>query len=126
RPTTPTPPPAPNAGVSVSRVPGAPNGDPMIAATLTARTGCGAISVIQFGDPGQPFANARVTITSPANGPGGETLGFVYAPPPGTTAITLVIERVVQAGGATVSPIRFTDACGEWRTFVGGGPDVFR
>jgi hypothetical protein len=40
--------------------------------------------------------------------------------------VTLAIERIVQNGGATVSPIAFYDRCGEWRTFVGGGPDAFR
>ena len=58
--------------------------------------------------------------------PVGQIGGFTYAPPSGTTAVALTIQRVVQQGGATVSPILFVDGCGEWRTFVGGGPDAFR
>ena len=52
--------------------------------------------------------------------------GFAYAPPTGTTSVTLTLQRVTPSGGATVSPIRLVDGCGTWLTFVGGGPDAFR
>lgn len=65
------------------------------------------------------------TVTSPTGGPVNQTSGFTYTPPPGTTSVSLTIQRVVQAGGATVNPIHFYDGCGEWRTFVGGGARAF-
>jgi hypothetical protein len=115
-------------GVGVGRAPGVvlPNGDRILAATLTARSGCGTINHIQFGNSGVAFANARVGISSPSGGPAGQTSGFTYTPSAGTTSVTLTIERVTPSGGAMVSPILFYDGCGEWRTFVGGGPTAFR
>lgn len=115
-----------NAGVQVGRAPGLlPNGDPVLAATLTARPGCGGIERVQFGAQGMPFDNARVSVTAPAGGPTGQTSGFAYTPPPGTMSVTLTIERVAPTGGATVSPIEFVDGCGVWKTFVGAGPAAF-
>jgi hypothetical protein len=113
-------------GVNVSRQPGNPPGGPTLLAALTARSDCGTVSQIQFGTPGAPFDNARVTIASPGGGPANQTAGFVYTPPPGTTTVSLTIQQVVQSGNSLVSPIVFVDGCGEWRTFVGGGPDAFR
>lgn len=116
-----------NAGVQVGPVAGSlPNGDRILGATLTARTGCGPIQHIHFGTVGSTFDNARISITSPAGGPSGQTVGFLYAPPAGTTSISITIERVVQSGGATVQGIQLHDGCGEWRTFVGGGARVFQ
>jgi hypothetical protein len=116
-----------NVGLSISPAP-APllNGDRILAATLTARAGCGPIDHIQFGTFGAPFQNARVAVTSPAGGLAGQLLGFTYTPPPSTTAVTITIERVVPSGEGMVNPIYFYDGCGEWRTFVGGGPEAFR
>jgi VCBS repeat-containing protein len=105
---------------------GTGSGDPALVASLTARPTCGPISSIRFGEAGRPFDNARVTITAPADGPAGQTAGFTYTPPASATTVTFTIQRVVPNGAATVSPIYFHDGCGEWRTFVGGGPDAFR
>jgi len=117
----------PAVGVQVGRAPGpSPSGDPVLAANLTARVGCGTIDHIQFGDPGRSFDNAQVTIMSPIGGPAGLTTGFTYTPPAGTTSVALTIQRVSPNGGATVSPIHFFDGCGDWQTFVGGGHDAFR
>jgi hypothetical protein len=102
-----------------------PGGDAGLIATLTARPSCGRIQRIQFGEPGTPFANARVSITD-SGGPVDQTHGFVYTPAGGTTAVSFSIHRVIPSGGATVSPIRLYDDCGEWRTLVGGDPDAFR
>jgi hypothetical protein len=58
-----------NVGVDVTRPPTTPpTGGPALVSTLTARPGCGPITRIQFGTPGEPFNNAKVTITSPAGG----------------------------------------------------------
>ena len=115
-----------NVGVVVDSGLPAESGDKTLNATLTARSGCGSIDHIQFGDLGTPFANANVTVVLPNGGPSNRTTGFTYTPPPGTTSVSFRIQRVMAAGSATVSPIRFYDGCGEWRTFVGGGPDAFR
>ena len=48
-----------------------PSGGPGLGVTLTARTGCGPIEHIQFGQQDQPFDNARVTISSPGGTPSG-------------------------------------------------------
>jgi glucose/arabinose dehydrogenase/PKD repeat protein len=115
-----------NVGVSVAPSLVTQPGIKTLVVTLTARTGCGAIDRIQFGEPNRLFDNAQVTITAPVDGPSNQTTGFTYRPPAGTTSVSLVIQRVVQAGGATVNPVRFYDGCDEWRTFVGGGPDAFK
>ena len=111
-----------SVGVNVGRQSGAPT----LVVTLTARGGCGAIDHIQFGTVNVPFDNAQVTVSSGTGAPQIHTTGFVYTPPPGTTSIVLTVQRVQQSGGATVSPILFFDGCGQWQTFVGGGPDAFR
>jgi hypothetical protein len=116
-----------NVGVDLTRPPTTPpTGGPPLVAKLTARLGCGPIDRIQFGTPGDPFNNAKVTITSPAGGPSDRTTGFTYTPPPGTTSVSLQLQRVEPSGGATVNPIYLYDGCGEWRTFVGGGPNAFK
>jgi len=114
-------------GVQVGRANStSPNASPALTATLTARPGCGPFTRIQFGETGVGFNNARVTITAPPGGPGGQAVGFSYVPLPGSTTVSFNIERVVQSGGATVSPIRLFDTCGEWTTLVGGGSEAFR
>lgn len=112
-------------GLTVSQAPQPPSGGPALTTTLTARVNCDTIDHIDFGTAGMPLANARVTITSPSGGPANQTAGFTYRPPSGTTSVSLIIQRVVQSGSATVNPILFNDGCGEWRTFVGGGPNAF-
>jgi hypothetical protein len=112
-------------GVNVSRQPGNPSGGPTLLTVLTARSDCGTISQIRFGTPNAPFTNARVTITSPSGGPANQTTGFVYTPPAGTTTVSLSLQQVVQSGNSLVSLV-LVDGCGEWPTFVGGGPDAFR
>ena len=112
---------APSVGVQVTKQPG---GSALLA-TLTARPGCGNIDHIQFGDPGQSFTNAQVSITHSAGGPTGQSSVFTYTPPPGTTSVSLAINRTVASGGVTVSPIHFFDGCGEWKTFIGAGANAF-
>jgi len=100
-------------------------GIPYLTASLTARAGCGPIRSLQFGEPGRPFDNAMVFVIAPTTGPFDQDLGFSYTPPPGTTVVTIAFQRLVQRGGATVSPMVLVDGCGDWHTFVGGGPDAF-
>jgi hypothetical protein len=108
-----------SAGVQVN------NNGPSLSALLTARSGCGTIDHIQFGNSGQAFNNAQVTISSPSGGPANQTSGFTYTPPAGTTSVSLTIQRITPSGGATVNPIHLVDGCGDWTTFVGGGPNAF-
>ncbi|MFN8636310.1 MAG: kelch repeat-containing protein [Chloroflexota bacterium] len=115
-----------NAGVTVTRLPGVQPSGPTLLATVTARPGCGTISSIQFGAQGRSFDNARVAVTTPTGGPTGQTTGFTFTPPAGTTSVSFTIQRLVPSGGATVNPVVLHDGCGDWRTFVGGGPDAFR
>jgi List-Bact-rpt repeat protein/uncharacterized protein DUF11 len=116
-----------NVGVQVSPAPGPPPpGGPALVATLAARSTCGPITSIRFGEPGRPFSNARVAVSAPAGGPANQTAGFTYTPPAGTRSVTLTFQRVVQSGSATVTPIHLLDGCGDWVTLVGGGPDAFR
>lgn len=116
------------AGVTVGRGTGAdaPDGIPTLTASLSARSICGPLQEVQVGVTGRPFANATVSITAPIGGPTDQTSGFLYTPPAGTTTVNLTVRRIVQSGGATISPIRLRDGCGDWTTFVGGGADAFR
>jgi hypothetical protein len=54
----------------------------------------------------------------------GVTGHYTYTPPEGTTTMTFVVHRVAPGGAVTV-PVTIADACGEWKTFVGGGPSAF-
>ncbi|MFN0070554.1 MAG: fibronectin type III domain-containing protein [Chloroflexota bacterium] len=108
-----------SAGVSVTR------SGSVLLATLTSRPGCGPISSIQFGDSGQLFRNAQVTVISPSGGPSAQGAHFLYAPPAGTTSVSVTIGRVVPSGDATVNPVRIIDGCGESQTFIGGGASAF-
>jgi hypothetical protein len=115
-----------NVGVHISE-PTQPRieGVPYLMVNLSARPGCGPIKLIQFGEPGRTFDNAMIGIVTPTTGPLDQTSGFVYTPPDGTTVVAFGLQRLVQRGGATVSPIVLRDGCGDWHTFVGGGPDAF-
>jgi hypothetical protein len=42
---------------------------------------------------------------------------------PGTRQTVFVIQRL--NSGAVIVPLTVIDGCGEWRTFVGGGPNAF-
>jgi hypothetical protein len=51
------------------------------------------------------------------------TGGVISFPAP-VTSTTLTVRRVTP-GQATTVPLVIVDACGEWPTFVGGGPSAF-
>jgi len=51
---------------------------------------------------------------------GGATVNF----PAGITQATLLVQRQNPAAASTVGFI-VTDVCGDWPTFVGGGPTAF-
>ncbi|MFN8634512.1 MAG: hypothetical protein U0893_11700 [Chloroflexota bacterium] len=93
---------------------------------ITLPPECGTITRIEFGQLGSPMRNAKVSISSPSGGPQNQTVGFVYLPPV-TSIVEFTLERVVQAGDATVNPIVINSSnCTKWRTFVGAGPTAFQ
>jgi hypothetical protein len=64
--------------------------------------------------------NAEVDIA----GQTGRTGAFEVALTPGATHTDLVVRRQQAGQGATVQLV-VVDRCGEWPTFVGGGPGAF-
>jgi hypothetical protein len=86
--------------------------------TVTAGTVSGptsnTLAAIRFGS----VVNGTVDV----NGYGRVTSGATASIAPGTRQVTIVVRRVTP-GAATTVPLVLTDACGEWRTFVGAGPN---
>jgi hypothetical protein len=115
----------------------APAGTPALTATCAPRP---PIKVTQTSVGGRLIAHVQV---SPLNGQQPNTLrslrlgalrnarvsvngqpvtsGQSATVPAGSTAIDLTVERVTPGQAITV-PFTVVDGCGEWQTFVGGGP----
>ena len=53
-----------------------------------------------------------------------QTVPFTVTYPPGTTQATFYVARLTAGQTSTVSLVA-TDGCGDWPTFVGGGPSAF-
>jgi uncharacterized repeat protein (TIGR01451 family)/CSLREA domain-containing protein len=72
------------------------------------------------------YASGRVTNTL-VDIPGGPTgvTSFGGVPPPGTQQLVFIVRQVDPSQGASVE-IAVTDDCGDWPTFIGGGPPVFQ
>lgn len=80
--------------------------------------GCGSIRSLALG-PGMANASVDVVgglsaITSPRSVP------LTGAP----RSVVLIVARQTP-GLPTTVPLTITDDCGDWRTFVGGGPSAF-
>lgn len=88
----------------------------LLHATVTAQDGSGGVDnhlvELRFG----AFRNGTVTINGQQ-----VASGSTFTPPANTTQITLVVARVTP-GQATTIPLTVVDGCGNWPTFVGGGP----
>jgi hypothetical protein len=69
------------------------------------------------------FGVAQNALIDVPGGPSGSSGGFTHRPPEGSI-LTFFVRRISPAGGATV-PLILVDECGEYPTFVGGGPDAF-
>jgi len=71
-----------------------------------------ALKEVRFG----AFQNAKVTLN-------GQPIasGQTVTPPANATVLDFTVERVTP-GQATTVPFTVVDSCGEWPTFVGGGP----
>jgi hypothetical protein len=117
---TPSPTPYPRPNVVVQAVPGATAG--RLQSTLRARdAGCMpnnqllALRFIQLTNASVDIPGVG-TITAPTTAP--------IALPGQPAAVTLTVNRLVSGQAATVEFI-VTDGCGQWPTFVGGGPGAF-
>jgi hypothetical protein len=108
---------APRPPVSVAAV---PNGDGRLRVTLSATTNVGTPT------------NALVRLTLPSGTNAvfdvGDQTGkqppLSVTLPAGTQTLTLYVGRQTP-GQATNLTITAVDTCGEWPTFVGGGPAAF-
>jgi hypothetical protein len=89
--------------------------------TITAGTSAAlpnnALQIVRFGTA----TNARIDVR---DGPTGLTGDFTQSPPSNTRTIEFNVSRQ-QVGASSTVPLVVVDACGEWSTFVGGGPDAF-
>jgi len=112
-----TPPPSTCSPRPPVQVTTAPDGQGRLGVTVTA-TG-----------PGRPLralhvgAASNAQIDAPGADPGAPG-PFDVAVPAGSASYTFVVRRVT-AGQAVNVPFTVTDACGNWPTFVGGGPSAF-
>ena len=97
----------------------APTADGRLRVTVTA--GCGAIRSIAIGTGGVGPANASVAVEG---GPSGITTVQTIAISGAPHTVVLVVSRLT-AGQPVTVPLTIVDECGEWRTFVGGGPTAF-
>ena len=112
---------APRADVGVGVTPQAPT--QTLQTTITAReTGCTAnnrLLSLRF----TRLANATVDVpTTPVTAV--TTTPTTVALPSQPASITLTVHRVT-AGQAATAELVVTDNCGDWPTFVGGGPSAF-
>jgi len=84
--------------------------------TLTANSNGDAnrLQQVRFGSG----SNAVVDVGTRA-----ESGSFTVTLPPGTADYSFTVKRV--SNGAVTVPITVTDGCGDWKTFVGGGPGSF-
>lgn len=107
--------PRPAVGVSVT-----PAGAGRLQVTITAGAatsgGANWLRWLRFG----AGSNALVDAGSTAGSPGSFTLSLG----PGTTSASFFVRRATP-GQATTLPLTAGDDCGEWPTFVGGGPGAF-
>jgi uncharacterized protein (DUF1501 family) len=82
---------------------------------VNVQAGGGLVREIRFG----PTQNAVVDVGSLT----GQTGTFTHVP--ATPAAQLAFSVGRQSPGATMVPITVVDDCGEWQSFVGGGPSAF-
>ncbi|MCC6174957.1 MAG: S8 family serine peptidase [Chloroflexi bacterium] len=90
-----------------------------LSVTLTA-TGSGN-AIRSIGTGGRTPTNAIVDLPPPVGSTSGS---FTYQLATGSASVTFQVRRAT-TGQATTVPLVVTDACGDWPTFVGGGPSAF-
>jgi hypothetical protein len=89
-----------------------PDGAGRLRVTVSAN----AVREIRFG----PTSNALIDM---AGHPSGRSGTYSATLPGGTQQATFHVRR--SSAGATTVPMTVVDACGEWKTFVGGGASAF-
>jgi hypothetical protein len=97
-----------------------PTGDGRLQVTVTADTqgpnGANRLSELRFG----AGTNVLVDIAGQSGRVGPFTVSLTGTPTSGTFFV-----RRATPGQATTAPLTVVDSCGEWPTFVGGGPSAF-
>jgi len=108
---------SPRPPVAVSSV---PTGDGRLAMTLTAGTqgpnGANRLTELRFG----AGANTLVDVA----GQTGKSGAFTVPLNGSVVSVTFVVRRATP-GQATTVPVTIVDTCGDWPSFVGGGPGAF-
>ena len=120
-PPTVTPPPPANCTARPAFVVRAEPASPgVLRVTTSAGTTAGApnnaLRAVRFGQA----QNASIEVA--ARGP--VASGAALTMPAATRELTFLVRRTT-AGAATTLPLTLVDDCGEWQTFVGGGPNAF-
>jgi CSLREA domain-containing protein len=87
---------------------------------VTVRAGSGSISLIDFGAP-RSLTNASVSVQ---DGPQSQAGDFTFTPADGATSTQFTV-TAANRGLPTTVALTVTDACGAWKTFVGGGAGSF-
>jgi hypothetical protein len=95
-------------------------GPGVLEVTVAAGRGAGAADNVLRAVRFESLVNSVVN----GNGWGQITSGTTVTISPGTTQATFTMRRATSGAASTVRLV-LTDACGEWTTFVGGGPTAF-
>ena len=104
---------SPRPRVTISAVPaGAGRLQVSVAATGANNT----VRELRFG----AATNALIDVGGQSGRPG----NFAVSLPSGANGVTFFVRRA-SAGAATTVPFVVADGCGDWPTFVGGGPSAF-
>jgi hypothetical protein len=104
---------SPRPSVHVSAIPSSPG---LLQVTVSTSGTNVTLQSIQFFAP----LNGLITGGGLVDSPGSVVLPIPGAP----TSFTFTVRRA-STGGATTVPFGVNDSCGQWRTFVGGGPNAF-
>jgi hypothetical protein len=106
--------PRPKVGIQTTKQPGG-----VLRVTITSTSQAGATNTLKS-FTWTSLANATVTV----DGIGPASQGQVMAIPAGAQGVTFQV-RQVTAGQPTTVRFTVADACGDWSTFVGGGPGAW-
>jgi hypothetical protein len=107
---------APRPSVGITAVPG---GGGRLLVTVTAGTNASTSTNQIVRLAVGPAVNGVVYADGVA-----QPTSFTITPPAGATSYSFQVARLLPGQAATV-PLVVTDRCGDWSTFVGGGPGAF-
>jgi hypothetical protein len=106
---------SPRPEIAIAAAPSSP-GRLSVTIHVAGNGGANSLHSLRFGRATNAVLDAGNQVGSRGN--------FTYTLDPGTTDIAFAVRRVT-AGQPVTVPLTMTDACGDWPTFVGGGPDAF-